>query len=404
MKPSGPSASPRTHARGILVASLTTCLLALLVSPLPVRAWTPELGQPLLPNDAWWLWPKAAEKDAAKGIPEGGLTVNTGSRAGVKAFYESVYVPAFSVPVGWTGSIAGCVAGTTSTAYRNATLDVINFFRAMSGLPGDVTLDTTFNAKDQAAALMMIAEGELSHFPDPSFACFTADGAEAAGASNLALGLAGPDAILAYLNDFGVGNEATGHRRWVLYPPQMDMGSGSTDGVNGLDVGSQALWVVANAFGARPSSPDWVAFPSPGYVPYQLVFPPAFTGFGANRWTLSRNLAMADFPPIDASVDFSAATVTMTQDGSPVPLTVVSRTDQFGDATLVWEPSGMSFTPGSPDVVIDVLVEDVEVDGVMTDHSYSVILFDTTVEDLGLVFEDGFESGNTSAWDATVSP
>lgn len=364
-------------------------------------AGPPRLGPAADPDGSWWLWPK--EEAAAEAVQsKGGLSVNTNSRSAVTSLFETVFEPAFSVPMGWTGSIAGCVPGTTGVAYLDATLDVINFLRAMSGLPGDVTFDPVLTDKDQDAALMMIAEGVTDHFPGPTFACYTVDGAEAAGASNLALGFAGPEAVLAYLNDFGAGNEAVGHRRWLLYPPQMDMGSGSTSGVNGGNVGSNALWTVANAFGPRPAGPDWVAFPNPGYVPFELVFPPLLSGFAANRWSLSRNLLMADFPPGDASVDFTLAMVSMTQDGVPVPLTVVSRTDQFGDATLVWEPIGMSFTAGSPDSVVEILVEDVEVDGFLVDHAYTVILFDPDVEGLDEIFSDGFESGNTSAWSLAV--
>ena len=75
----------------------------------------------------------------------------------------------------------------------------INYFRAMAGLPGDVVFDTTWNAQCQEAALMMIAEGNLSHSPPTGWACYSADGATAAGKSNLALGNHGPGAIDAYI-------------------------------------------------------------------------------------------------------------------------------------------------------------------------------------------------------------
>lgn len=372
---------------------LASCL-SLLLFPTLARGASPEtrLGPPPQGEDGWWLRPKASRARGASG-----LTVNTGSRQAVSDFFSTVYEPAFKVAMGWTGSIGGCVPGTTSAAYRDATLDVINFFRAMSGLPGDVTFDPTFDAKDQEAALMMIAEGALDHFPDPTFACYTTAGAEAAVSSNLALGFAGPLAILAYVNDFGPGNESVGHRRWILYPPQMDMGTGSNDGVNGFDVGSNALWTVANAYGPRPRGPEWVRFPNEGYVPYELLFPPALEGFAANRWSLSYNVDMADYPPGSASVDFSLASVTMTSEGSEIPLVVVSSTDQYGDATLVWEPIGLTFSPGSADLTITVTVTGVDVEGFPSATTYDITLFDPGVAGTS-IFEDGFESGNTSRW------
>lgn len=380
---------PFFPATALAVLVLTVGLTA---APSAASPRDPRLGPAPQPEDAWWLRPPAEK--TARG---GGLSVDTSNRQAVADFFATVYEPAFAVPMGWTGSIAGCVAGTTSAAYRQATLDVVNFFRAMSGLPGDVVFDPALDAKDQDAALMMIAEGETNHFPDPTFACYTVEGDEAAGASNLALDFAGPDAILAYVNDFGAPNEPVGHRRWILYPPQMDMGTGSTSGVNGGLVGSHALWTVENAFGPRPAQPEWVAFPNPGYVPWELVFPPSMAGFAANRWSLSRNLVMADYPPGDATVDFSLATVEMSEGGVPITVDVVSRTDQFGDATLVWEPVGMGFVPGSMDRAIDVSVEDVEVDGVLRDFAYQVILFDPEVA-VDEIFADGFESGDTSGW------
>ena len=321
-----------------------------------------------------------------------GLSVDRNNRQAVTDFYNSVYLPAFSVPVGWTGNIQGCVPGVTSSQYQQATLDVINFYRAMTGLPGDITLDTTQNNKAQQAALMMIAEGRTDHLPPTNFACYSADGAEAAISSNLAVDFAGPRAIDSYINDFGPANQAAGHRRGILYPPLKTMGIGSTDGVNGSLQGSNALWTVNNYFEARPANgPDWVAFPAPGYVPYQLVFIPDFAGFGANRWSLSRNIAEADFPLDSVSVDFSSATVTMTRAGQNIPLTVVSRTDRFADATIVWEPVMDSFVAGSTDQIYTVAANNVLVNGVAESYSYEVILFDTGVM-APPIYEDGFEA------------
>lgn len=79
-------------------------------------------------------------------------------------------------------------------------------------------------------------------------------------------------------------------------------------------------------------------------------------------------------------------------------MVVVSRTDQYGDATLVWEPIGLTFSPGSPDMTITVTVTGVEVEGVLLDTTYDVILFDPEVVAPTQIFADGFESGDTSSW------
>ena len=68
-------------------------------------------------------------------------------------FYHQEYVPTSNVPVGWTGSHATCTAGTTSSAFRDALMGRINYFRAMAGMPAEVVQNAVWNAKAQQAAL-----------------------------------------------------------------------------------------------------------------------------------------------------------------------------------------------------------------------------------------------------------
>lgn len=170
--------------------------------------------------------------------------VDISSRQASVSYDNSVYLPALAVPNDWNGSVAGCNPGTTSTAYTTATMDMVNFFRAMTGLPATVAHEATKDGKSQAAALMMTANNSLSHFPPLTWTCYTADGAEAAGKANLALGAAGASSIQLYIRDPGASNTAVGHRRWILYPRQLEMGTGSTSNAN-------ALWVIG-VFGTRP--------------------------------------------------------------------------------------------------------------------------------------------------------
>lgn len=107
---------------------------------------------------------------------------------------------------------------------------------------------------------MMSANRTLLHDPPPTWACYTQVGHDAAGSSNLALGAAGAGAVALYMDDSGL--DSVGHRRWVLYPPQSAMGSGSTSNANALYVfGGQT---------APASPPAWVEWPSSGYVPLQV--------------------------------------------------------------------------------------------------------------------------------------
>ena len=158
--------------------------------------------------------------------PTAGLRVDPAHREASRTFFITYYQNAAAPAHGWTGDLAACDAGTTSAAFRDAVLLRINYFRAMAGVPAQVTLSDTYNAKAQQAALMMSVNDQLSHNPPATWHCYTADGAEAAGNSNLALGIYGWDAITGYMQDPGTGNGAVGHRRWILYPQTQTMGTG----------------------------------------------------------------------------------------------------------------------------------------------------------------------------------
>jgi hypothetical protein len=287
--------------------------------------------------------------------------VNTLDRQAVVNAYNAI-LPAFSVAAGWNGSVAGCNPGTTSAAYEAATLQAANYYRAMAGLPNVAPFSPSFNPKNAQSALMSIAQGELTHNPPATFACYTAGGAEAAGKSNLALGAAGPAAVDIYMDDFGAGNTAVGHRRWVLYPPQVALGTGSNSGkfttASGEYVGANSLWVIG-AFGPRPAAPEFVAWPPAGFVPRQLAY---------DRWSFS-------FP----SASFAGTTITMTRNGAPVGLGVLPIQDGFGDNTIVWEPQGLTHSAGMADTTYHVTLNNVVVDGIARTFAYDVIVIDPSI-------------------------
>lgn len=338
----------RARSRGIRLVILV-CALALVDSAAAGQESSPQLGP------APYL--VVPEPQVAPGRPPAlpaVAPIDTSSRAAVTDLYNTVYLPALAVAPGWTGSVAGCMAGTVSEAYANATLDAVNVFRALAQLPAAITRNLVKDAKSQQAALMMTANNSLDHFPPPSWTCYTADGAEAAGKANLALGTSGARAVAAYIRDAGAGNTAVGHRRWILFPRQTEMGTGATDNAD-------ALWVIGE-FGARPMSPQLVTWPSAGYVPFALVYP---------RWSFSVNTA--------SDVNLTGATVSMTQNGMPLTVVPLPQATGFGDNTLVWEPSTQPFTAGMTDQVIEVSVQNVLVAGVAQNFTYTVIAFDPEV-------------------------
>src|SRR5262249_52804834 len=146
--------------------------------------------------------------------------------------------------------------------------------RAMAGVPGNTTLDTTKNANEQAAALIMTANNTLTHSPTAGMLCYSAAGATGAGSSNIALGAT--DSLPLYMDDFGTGNEPAGHRRWILHSAKNSFGMGEdTDGTPG-----SALYTFQ--VGSAVSVPNGIPWPPRGYVPLPL-FPDVYTT--TQRWS-----------------------------------------------------------------------------------------------------------------------
>jgi uncharacterized protein YkwD len=281
-----------------------------------------------------------------------GTTIDTTSLAAVTSAYKSIYLPAMTDTVGWTGSVDGCNAGTTSAQSQQYSLDIINFDRALAGLD-PVTLDPQLNADAQQAALIMRANNNLSHSVPTSWTCYTDQGAAAAAASDLFLGEAGAQAIDGYMIDPGANNTEAGHRRWILYPPATTMGTGSTSSSNDLYI-----------FGAWASSgdytdPAWVSWPTSGYFPDPLE--------PNGRWSLGGSA--------EHNYDFSQATVSVRNSaGTALHVVVNKPANGFGADTLVWQVSGLK-TPGDAPLSYSVSVKNIKEGGTTVAHSYVVKLF-----------------------------
>lgn len=359
-------------------ARMLLCALALCVFfPSPAKAES-ALAKPIqhrlgdapgAPGDVSAL-PKGGGRLAASG-----LSVDSADRAAVERFYR-IYKAANLVPSDWIGSVADCQTGSIGADYREATRQQINFFRAMAGVPASIAFDAGFSAKAQEAALIMSANGELSHTPTSAWRCHTASGAEAAGKSNLALGNSGPNAVKeGYMDDSGTNNAVVGHRRWVLYPQTRLMGTGDvTDAPTGGH-DANALWVQDGNFnGPRPPvRDDFVAWPPRGYVPYDLV--PA-------RWSIS-------YP----DADFSAARVSVTRGGQEVPVQIEPWARELvGESTLVWVVDGRDTSTHTMlakpkvDTLYRVVVSGASIGGQTRTFDYTVTVFDADPAAPGIAF------------------
>ncbi len=357
----------------------------------------------------------------------GSFEVDNSNREEVRAFFNAIYWASEYATIGWTGSfspydpadgteeaVVPGLAGDTSDLFKEAVLLRINYYRAMAGISADVVLEDDLNEIAQLTAIIMGGNDDISHTPvlDGFTNYITAVGNTGAGDSNLAIGSYGPDSVNGYMQDKGVGNFAVGHRRWLLYPPMVEMGTGDTPSATVPEIPQAAIDEIdtrqgaippgsggprdsvrrANAihifsaendvFNANPRAPidfPYVAFPQEGYVPYRTVHP---------RWSFSIEGA-----------NFKDAVVTMTKDGvpmdgsdAPVLETLDPDPDNpigfIGDNTLVWVYDGLdandSHTHEKPsdDVTYSVTITGIQ-DAPETSYTYDVIVFDPEVPTTG---------------------
>jgi hypothetical protein len=290
-----------------------------------------------------------------------GNRIDTGSRSAVRQAYLDHWLPG-QVPLTLgSGSSRTCVPFTTSAAGQRETAAAINLARGLTG-ESAIRFTTKYDDLAARAALVMAANGKLSHDPPRSWRCWTQAGHDAAARSDLALTGPVPTAsglVKLYLDDGGSENTGAGHRRWLLRPEATTMGSGNAQG----SWFGNALYVITFADdNARAPAQKYYAWPSAGWFPDPLE--------PGGRWSLSSS----------TGAGFGNAQVTVTgPGGASLPLTRRAVASGYADNTLVWDLR----TP--PPVVHGVAAPTytVKVTGIRggpsSTYTYQVHLFDPTV-------------------------
>ncbi|MDE0322182.1 MAG: Ig-like domain-containing protein [Acidimicrobiaceae bacterium] len=301
-----------------------------------------------------------------RGLPAAGL--DTWNRRAVMQGHEDEFGRR-EPDSDYTGDLRQCNEGTTSAAFRLSVVQRTNWYRAMAGLD-PVTEVPELSQGAQAAALMMLAEGRLSHFPEPDWACHSETGAAIAGASNLGLGNAGVSGIDSYMRDNGDNNLPVGHRRWILYPQLLEVGTGNAWHSRSRFRAANALDVIS---GDRRQDPvlireprGFVAWPPAGFVPARAVW---------GRWSFSL-----------ADADFENAMVTMVDESQTVSTRVLARGPGAGDHGIVWAVAGdrnsnLLGTPRNGDRCYAVTIDGVRVEGdEQPAYEYPVCVIDPSAQ------------------------
>ena len=292
--------------------------------------------------------------------------INVFNREAVRMAYNDLVATANNVPMDWTGSVSAGNPGATSTAYKNAVLAYLNWYRAMAGVPALTGWDASLEPEQQRAAVMMSANRSTSHMPGTDWPLYTPEGRRAAETSNLCIAFnpaTNPGCINTYVSDFGQFNTAVGHRRWLLHPQTIRLATGDVAAAEGFPTANALRAFDGNVRGVRPPTRDpFVAWPPNGFVPYQVM---------PNRWSFG-------FP----AADFSGATVTLQRRGFSVPVVVEPLSTSFGENTIVFVPDGLppgdNPSPQRPtaDTATTVTIRNVLVGGQPREFTYTVIVFD----------------------------
>jgi len=276
--------------------------------------------------------------------------VDSPSRLTAKAlyfdYYESTRSDGNESP--WSGNEPNCQAGEVPSDIKSKILNRLFYFRLAVGLTNEIAVSSSKSEKAQQAALMMHANNTLDHFPPDTWKCYSVAGKEGAGNSLLTTAVKA-EAIDSYIRDAGSANGPVGHRRWLLWPELQEIGVGNTDGAN-------AIWVLNGGGASLANTPEFIAWPPKGYAPKQLIYP---------RWSFS--LKDADFTNAKVSM-LDASRNSMTVE-------VEELSNQFGDRTIVWVPSGMP-TNISEDTTYTITISSVIVNGETKDFTYDVTIFD----------------------------
>lgn len=217
----------------------------------------------------------------------------------------------------WTGNAAMCMAGDMTAEDRMKAHTLHSLYRQMAGLE-PVEMTDEGNRLAQGCALLMAANGKISHTPDSSWKCFTDEAAKTASSSSLSSGGA-ISSVDGYMID--PGNPTTiGHRRWILSNMLSSVGYGSAGRFS-----CQYQPAKRPAAGAKA----WVAWPPAGQIPVQAMGS-RFATIDSTGWTIQSD-----------TISFAGATVTVTVDGMNQPVTVTQLDRGYGSTNAMrFNPMG----------------------------------------------------------------
>ena len=231
--------------------------------------------------------------------------------------YNDYYLASAVDSMPWNGSVEKCNPGTLTQAIYDKAEKRINFFRLVNDLP-KITFNPEYHKQPQAAAMMMLANNNLSHTPPKTWKCYSDDAAAGASKSCLSLNWSSytkeKSIVTGFMNDIGESNYFCGHRRWLLYSKATEVGYGATPK-------TEAIFVSYDYTKPTLTTPTFIAYPWDGFVPYTLIF---------SKWSFSL--------PEGLEVDFSKVTISIKDNlGKQMPFKLYPQKKGYLDPTITWQ-------------------------------------------------------------------
>ncbi|MDH4907541.1 CAP domain-containing protein [Xanthomonas axonopodis pv. ricini] len=265
-------------------------------------------------------------------------------------------------------AIAGCRAGELQPAQRQRVLALINDIRRLHGLDA-VDDDPAAEPEATQAALVIAANGRLSHAPTPDWRCYSGSAAKGARRSLIYGGVSSPllrfssadEIVIEWLTDANnVSAGGLGHRRWLLDPFLQRVAFGMVAGRNGAAFSSgAALRLVPTVGVAARTREDFVAWPI-GEYPGRYYADDALLSFTALP-DRKRKFANRDVDYADAQVEIRE------RDGRQLQVRNLSEDHEgFG------VPNSLQFRVPrlQPGVIYDVTIRGVRFGGQSRDYRY----------------------------------
>ena len=260
-------------------------------------------------------------------------------------------------------SVGACESGRVAKSEKEKVLERLNYIRSLHDLPPVVYEedDDTITAE---CSLIIAANKQISHTPDSSWKCFSADAYTGCNKSNIFIQWGGDplafpseSVVDAFMTDENV--ESLGHRRWFIDPWLSHISFGRVDDTYNKVLGSAIKVINDTEQSIASSSIEYVAYPYE-YYPAELYNDNVMLSFTLiydrnNKWTNNK-------------ISFASSAIAITDPSNKTMKISDMKFDNDGHGVpnnIRWFAEGIK-----SGVKYDVVITNVKVNTTFKNYSY----------------------------------